>query len=32
MTMSKQTWKNIIQLVLSILTAVATTLGMNSCL
>jgi hypothetical protein len=32
MTMSKQTWKSIIQLVLSILTAVATTLGMNSCL
>ena len=30
--MSKQTWKSIIQLVLSILTAVATTLGMNSCL
>lgn len=32
MSMSKQTWKSIIQLVLSILTAVATTLGMNSCL
>lgn len=32
MTLSHQTWKNIVQLALSILTAVATTLGLNSCL
>ena len=32
MKLSRQTWKNIVQLVLSILTALATTLGLNSCL
>ncbi|MBS7399095.1 MULTISPECIES: smalltalk protein [Hallella] len=32
MKLSRQTWKNIVQLALSILTAVATTLGLNSCL
>lgn len=32
MKLSRQTWKNIVQLALSILTALATTLGMNSCL
>ncbi len=32
MKMSKQTWRSIIQLALSILSAVATTLGLNSCL
>ncbi len=32
MTISKQTWRSIIQLALSILSAVATTLGLNSCL
>ena len=32
MKLSRQTWKNIVQLSLSILTAVATTLGLNSCL
>ncbi len=32
MKMTKQTWRNIIQLALSILSAVATTLGLNSCL
>ncbi len=32
MALSRQTWRNILQLALSILTAVATTLGLNSCL
>ena len=32
MKLSRQTWKNIVHLALSILTAVATTLGLNSCL
>ncbi len=32
MSISKQTWRSIIQLALSILSAVATTLGLNSCL
>lgn len=32
MKLTRQTWKNIVQLALSILTAVATTLGLNSCL
>ena len=32
MKLSRQTWKNIVQLALSILTAVSTTLGLNSCL
>ncbi len=32
MTLSKQTWRTIIQLALSILSAVATTLGLNSCM
>ncbi|WP_337570081.1 smalltalk protein [Hallella sp.] len=32
MKLSRQTWKNIVQLALSILTALATTLGLNSCL
>ncbi len=32
MALSKQTWRSIVQLALSILTAVATTLGLNSCL
>ncbi|MBQ5741780.1 MAG: smalltalk protein [Bacteroidaceae bacterium] len=29
---NKETWKLIIQLVVSILSAIATTLGLNSCL
>lgn len=32
MKLSRQTWKNIVQQALSILTALATTLGLNSCL
>lgn len=32
MKLSRQIWKNIVQLALSILTALATTLGLNSCL
>lgn len=32
MRISKQTWRNIIQVALSILSAVATTLGLNSCM
>lgn len=32
MKLSRQTWKNIVQLAMSILTALATTLGLNSCL
>lgn len=32
MKLSRQTWKNIVQLALSILTALATTLGLNRCL
>ena len=30
--MKKETWKTIIQLVISVLTAVATTLGVTSCM
>jgi hypothetical protein len=30
--MKKETWKFIIQLVISILTAIATTLGVTSCM
>ncbi|WP_154653026.1 smalltalk protein [Segatella albensis] len=30
--MKKETWKTIIQLVVSILTAIATTLGVTSCM
>ena len=30
--MKKETWKFIIQLIISILTAIATTLGVTSCL
>jgi hypothetical protein len=30
--MKKETWKMIIQLVISVLTAVATTLGVTSCM
>ncbi len=31
-SMKKETWKMIIQLVISVLTAVATTLGVTSCM
>ncbi|MBR1545272.1 MAG: smalltalk protein [Prevotella sp.] len=30
--MKKETWKMVIQLVVSILTAIATTLGVTSCM
>ena len=30
--MKKETWKFIIQMVISILTAIATTLGVSSCM
>ncbi|MCR5711541.1 MAG: smalltalk protein [Prevotella sp.] len=30
--MKKETWKMVIQLIVSILTAVATTLGVTSCM
>ena len=30
--MKKETWKMVIQLVISVLTAVATTLGVTSCI
>ena len=30
--MKKETWKTIIQLIISVLTAVATTLGVTSCM
>jgi len=30
--MKKETWKFIIQLIISILTAIATTLGVTSCM
>ena len=30
--MKKETWKMIIQLIISVLTAVATTLGVTSCM
>ncbi len=30
--MKKETWKMVIQLVISVLTAVATTLGVSSCM
>ena len=29
--MKKDTWKNLIQIAISILTAIATTLGITSC-
>ena len=29
--MKKETWKNIINLIVTILTAIATTLGVSSC-
>ena len=29
--MKKETWKNLIQLLVTILTAIATTLGVSSC-
>lgn len=29
---NKETWKMIIQMIISVLTAVATTLGMTSCI
>ena len=31
MPMKKETWKTIIQIAISILTALATTLGLSSC-
>ncbi|MDD2601980.1 MAG: smalltalk protein [Prevotella sp.] len=31
MMMNKNTWKTIFQMLLSILTAIATTLGISSC-
>ena len=31
MIMKKETWKMVIQLIVSVLTAVATTLGVTSC-
>lgn len=30
--MKKETWKLILQMLISVLTAIATTLGMTSCL
>ena len=30
--MKKDTWKNILQIAISILTAIATTLGVTSCM
>lgn len=30
--MKKETWKNIIQIIISILTALATSLGVTSCM
>ena len=30
--MKKETWKTIIQIAISILTAIATTLGVSSCM
>lgn len=30
--MKKETWKTLIQVIISILTAVATTLGVTSCI
>ncbi len=30
--MKKETWKTVIQLIVSILTAIATTLGVTSCM
>lgn len=30
--MKKETWKTILQVIISVLTAVATTLGMTSCM
>ncbi|MBU9906957.1 smalltalk protein [Prevotella copri] len=30
--MKKETWKTLIQVIISILTAVATTLGVTSCM
>ena len=31
-TMKKETWKTILQIAISILTAIATTLGVTSCM
>ena len=31
MTMKKETWKTILQIAISVLTAIATTLGITSC-
>ena len=30
--MKKETWKTVIQIVISVLTAIATTLGVSSCM
>ena len=30
--MKKETWKTVIQIIVSILTAIATTLGVSSCM
>ena len=30
--MKKETWKTVIQIIVSILTAIATTLGVTSCM
>ena len=30
--MKKETWKTVIQVIISILTAIATTLGVSSCM
>ena len=31
-TMKKETWKTVLQILISILTALATTLGITSCM
>ena len=31
-TMKKETWKTVIQIVISVLTAIATSLGVSSCM
>lgn len=31
-TMKKETWKAVIQIVISVLTAIATSLGVSSCM
>jgi hypothetical protein len=30
--MKKETWKTIVQIIVSVLTAIATTLGVSSCM